>query len=346
VPPIAVSLALGVSDLNAARSARVDLGVRALALSLKPAIQIAPLIAYTTGGEAMLKIERLKKTYSGQIPALRGIDLEVPSGMFGLLGPNGAGKTTLMKVLATLLEPDSGAVELRGVDFITDKDRARRILGYLPQEFGLYPTLTAEQMLHYFAKLKGVADRKERTALIDALLERVNLLSARKQRVGGFSGGMRQRLGIAQALIGQPSLIIVDEPTAGLDPEERLRFHNLLADTTSQNTVVILSTHIVSDVSNLCSRMAVIRQGEILSSCTPQQAMGELADSVWEATVPREKIMALKSRVQIISSQVFGGQTRLRVILKGARPGEEFTSATPTLEDYYFNLVNQSGSTN
>jgi ABC-2 type transport system ATP-binding protein len=293
----------------------------------------------------MLRIEGLKKSYSGHIQALKGINLEVPSGMFGLLGPNGAGKTTLMKVLATLLEPDSGVVEMNGLDLINDKDKARRILGYLPQEFGLYPTLTAEQMLNYFARLKGVADGKEHKALIDALLEKVNLSSARKQRVGGFSGGMRQRLGIAQALIGQPQLIIVDEPTAGLDPEERVRFHNLLADTTSENALVILSTHIVSDVSNLCSRMAVIREGEILASGTPQQAMNELAGSVWEATVAREKVAALKSRVQIISSQVFDGQTRLRVILKGARPGEEFTSATPTLEDYYFNLVSQPRGT-
>jgi ABC-type multidrug transport system ATPase subunit len=294
---------------------------------------------------AMLKIEALKKTYAGNIRALKGINLEISSGMFGLLGPNGAGKTTLMKVLATLLEPDSGSAEMNGVDLINDTGRARRILGYLPQEFGLYPTLTAEQMLNYFARLKGVADGKERRALIDALLERVNLSAARKQRVGGFSGGMRQRLGIAQALIGQPRLIIVDEPTAGLDPEERVRFHNLLGDATGQNTVVILSTHIVSDVSNLCGRMAVIREGEILASCTPREAVNELADSVWEATLPREKAAALKSRVKIISSQVFDGHARLRVILKGARPAEEFNASTPTLEDYYFNLVSQSGST-
>lgn len=294
----------------------------------------------------MLKIKGLTKTYAGHIRALKGIDLEVSAGMFGLLGPNGAGKTTLMKVLATLLAPDAGAVALNDVDFITDKDKARRRLGYLPQEFGLYPTLTAEQMLNYFARLKGVADGKERKALIAALLERVNLSSARKQRVGGFSGGMRQRLGIAQALIGQPELIIVDEPTAGLDPEERLRFHNLLADTVSENTVVILSTHIVSDVSNLCSRMAVIRQGEILAACTPQQALAELAGAVWEATVAREQVADLKARVKLISAQLFDGRTRVRVIAKGARPGEEFSVVTPTLEDYYFNLVSQAGRMN
>jgi ABC-type multidrug transport system ATPase subunit len=289
----------------------------------------------------MLKIRELTKTYSSGIQALREISLDVPAGMFGLLGPNGAGKTTLMKILATLLEPDSGSAEMNGINLITDKHSTRKMLGYLPQEFGLYPTLTAEQTLHYFAKLKGVHDKKERGALVDALLERVNLTSARRQRVGGFSGGMRQRLGIAQALIGQPQLIIVDEPTAGLDPEERNRFHNLLAETASENAVVVLSTHIVSDISSLCSHMAIIRQGAILVSCTPRQAIDQLKDSVWEVTVPRERVAALKSRYQVISSQMFGGLARLRVISKGERPSDEFTPVTPGLEDYYFDLVSQ-----
>ncbi len=261
--------------------------------------------------------------------------------MFGLLGPNGAGKTTLMKIVATLLEPDSGTVEMNGVDLISRKDKARRMLGYLPQEFGLYPTLTAEQMLDYFARLKGVTDKKQRRALVDTLLERVNLSSARKQRLGGFSGGMQQRLGIAQALIGEPKLIIVDEPTAGLDPEERVRFHNLLSETAGESAVVILSTHIVSDVSNLCSNMAVIRHGEILASCTPRQAIDQLKESVWEATVPREDVSAFKSRYQVISTQMFQGLARLRVISKGERPSQEFTPASPALEDYYFDLVSQ-----
>ncbi len=230
----------------------------------------------------MLNITGLTKTYGGGIQALKGVDLAVPPGMFGLLGPNGSGKTTLMKIVATLLEPDSGQVEMQGIDLVTRKDQARRMLGYLPQEFGLYPTLTAEQTLDYLAKLKGVWRAKERQALISALLERVNLASERKQKVGRFSGGMRQRLGIAQALIGQPELIIVDEPTAGLDPEERVRFHNLLSETVGEGTVVILSTHIVSDVSNLCSHMAIIRQGQILASCVPQEAIDELKESVWE----------------------------------------------------------------
>ncbi|HZI85822.1 MAG TPA: ABC transporter ATP-binding protein, partial [Pyrinomonadaceae bacterium] len=270
-----------------------------------------------------------------------GISLDVPAGMFGLLGPNGAGKTTLMKILATLLEPDSGKAEMNGIDLIIDKHGTRKMLGYLPQEFGLYPTLTAEQTLHYFAKLKGLHDKKERAALVDALFDRVNLTDARRQRVGGFSGGMRQRLGIAQALIGQPQLIIVDEPTAGLDPEERVRFHNLLAETAGEDAVVILSTHIVADVSSLCSQMAIIRRGQILASCTPQQAVDGLKDFVWEAVVPHERIATLKSGHQVISSQMFGGQARLRVISKGVRPSEEFTPATPVLDDYYFDLVNQ-----
>jgi len=284
----------------------------------------------------MLKITELTKTYAGGIQALSGLPW-----VFGLLGPNGAGKTTLMKILATLLEPDSGAAEMNGLDLINDKHGTRRMLGYLPQEFGFYPSFTAEQMLNYFAKLKGVMDRKERARLVDALLDRVNLSEARKQRLGGFSGGMRQRLGIAQALIGEPQLIIVDEPTAGLDPEERNRFHNLLAETASEDAVVILSTHIVSDVSSLCSQMAVIRRGAILASCTPQQAIDQLKDSVWEATVPREQVSAFKSRYQVISSQMIGDRSRLRVISKGERPSEEFTPATPALEDYYFELVNQ-----
>jgi len=289
----------------------------------------------------MLNIKELTKTYASGIQALKGISLEVRSGMFGLLGPNGAGKTTLMKVLATLLEPDSGAAEMNGINLIVDKHGTRKMLGYLPQECGLYPTLTAEQTLHYFAKLKGVHDKNERAALVDALFDRVNLTDARRQRVGGFSGGMRQRLGIAQALIGQPQLIIVDEPTAGLDPEERIRFHNLLAETAGEDAVVILSTHIVADISSLCSQMAVIRQGAILASTTPLQAIDQLRDSVWEATVPREEIAALKSRHQVISSQMFGGLARLRVISKGKRPSAEFSPVDPVLEDYYFDLVNQ-----
>ena len=289
----------------------------------------------------MLAICDLVKTYSSGVQALKGVNLELSPGVFGLLGPNGSGKTTLMKIIATLLDPDSGTIEMNGTDLLTRKDQTRRMLGYLPQDFGLYPTLTAWQMLDYFAKLKGITNRKERHALVNALLERVNLSSERTQRLGEFSGGMRQRLGIAQALIGEPELIIVDEPTSGLDPEERNRFHNLISETGSENTVVILSTHIVSDVSNLCSRMAIIRQGKILSTCSPRQAVDELKGSVWEGSVPREQLSAFKSQFNVISSRTFDGQARVRVISKDRRPSGEFTEATPVLEDYYFDLVNR-----
>jgi ABC-type multidrug transport system ATPase subunit len=289
----------------------------------------------------MLSIRDLTKTYPGGVQALRGVSLDLSPGVFGLLGPNGSGKTTLMKIVATLLEPDSGTIEMNGADLLARKIHARRMLGYLPQDFGLYPTLTAWQMLDYLAKLKGVTVNKERDALVDALLDRVNLSSARHQRLGGFSGGMRQRFGIAQALIGEPKLIIVDEPTAGLDPEERNRFHNLISETASDDTVVILSTHIVSDVSNVCSSMAIIREGKILASVTPRQAVNELKESVWEATVPREKVATLKSQLNVISSHMFDGQVRVRAISQNGPPGEEFTRATPVLEDFYFDLVNR-----
>ena len=294
----------------------------------------------------MLDIKDLSKTYPGGVRALRNVSLEVAPGMFGLLGPNGAGKTTLMKILATLLEPDAGVVTVGGLDFIRRKPEARRVLGYLPQEFGLYPTLTAEQTLDYFARLKGVADAAERKRLVGALLERVNLSAERAQRVGGFSGGMRQRLGIAQALIGRQKLLVVDEPTAGLDPEERVRFHNLLAEIADDEVVVILSTHIVSDVSNLCARMAVIRRGEIVASTTPREALASVAGSVWEATVGRERAAAFRKSLRILSAQAFEGRVRVRVLSAVGRPAEEFAPARPTLEDYYLSLTAKPESLN
>jgi ABC-2 type transport system ATP-binding protein len=287
----------------------------------------------------MLNIRELTKTYPSGVQALRGISLDIPAGMFGLLGPNGAGKTTLMKILATLLEPDSGGAEMNGLDVIGDKGGTRKILGYLPQDFGLYPTLTAAQMLDYFAKLKGVTDRKQRRSLVDALLERVNLSAERNRRLGGFSGGMRQRVGIAQALMGSPELLIVDEPTAGLDPEERARLHNLLAESTGPKTVVLLSTHIVSDVSNLCSRFAVIRRGEILAATSPETALADLKGRVWEATVPREKLDAIKAGMKVMSTQLAASNARVRVISDNGKPAGPFVVATATLEDYYFNVV-------
>jgi ABC-type multidrug transport system ATPase subunit len=292
----------------------------------------------------MLNIRDLQKTYSSGVQALKGVSLNIPSGMFGLLGPNGAGKTTLMKILATLLEPDSGEAEMNGLDLIGDKPETRKLLGYLPQDFGLYPTLTAAQMLDYFAKLKGVTNKKERRTLVDALLDKVNLSDERNRRLGGFSGGMRQRVGIAQALIGNPQLLIVDEPTAGLDPEERTRLHNLLAESAGENTVVLLSTHIVSDVSNLCDRFAVIRRGEIVSATSIESALRELDGRVWEAIVPREQVISLEANGKLISKQMAAGNTRVRMLSENGKPAEPFTAVTATLEDFYFTVVNQTSS--
>src|SRR5689334_3547499 len=289
----------------------------------------------------MLQIRDLTKVYSSGVQALKGISLDIQPGMFGLLGPNGAGKTTLMKILATLLDPDSGTAEMDGLDLIAAKAETRKKLGYLPQDFGLYPTLTAAQMLDYFAKLKGVTDKKERRLLVDALLDRVNLSAERNRRLGGFSGGMRQRVGIAQALIGNPELLIVDEPTAGLDPEERARLHNLLAESARENTVILLSTHIVSDVSNLCSEFAVIRGGKILAATSPDTALAGLDGRIWEATLPREQVAGLKASGKVISTQMAGGRTRVRMLSKNGKPAESFVAVVPTLEDHYFIVVNQ-----
>ena len=281
------------------------------------------------------------KTYPSGVQALKGVSLEIQPGIFGLLGPNGAGKTTLMKILATLLEPDGGTAEMDGLDLINAKAETRKKLGYLPQDFGLYPTLTAVQMLNYFAKLKGVTDRKERHSLVDALLERVNLTAERNRRLGGFSGGMRQRVGIAQALIGDPELLIVDEPTAGLDPEERSRLHNLLAESARENTVILLSTHIVSDVSTLCNHFAVIRGGKILAATSPEAALAELDGHIWEATLPREQVARLTANGKVLSSQMTAGRTRVRMLSKNGKPADPFVAVTATLEDYYFIVVNQ-----
>jgi len=289
----------------------------------------------------MLNITNLDKTYASGVQALKDVSLNIPSGMFGLLGPNGAGKTTLMKILSTLLDPDSGTAEMNGIDLIADKAATRKMLGYLPQDFGLYPTLTAAQMLDYFAKLKGVIEKKERRALVDALLEKVNLSAERNRRLGGFSGGMRQRVGIAQALIGNPQLLIVDEPTAGLDPEERARLHNLLAESIDEKTLVLLSTHIVSDVSNICSRFAVIRRGEIVAATSTEAALTELEGRIWEATVPREQVASLETKGKVISKQIAGGSTRVRVLSENGNPGPSFVVVNATLEDYYFKVVNQ-----
>jgi ABC-type multidrug transport system ATPase subunit len=292
----------------------------------------------------MLQIRNLHKTYRGGVQALRGVNLTLDQGIFGLLGPNGAGKSTLMKCVATLLEPDAGSIEFDGINALTEKERLRRTLGYLPQDFGLYPSLSAEQMLDYLACMKGIVDRTERRSMIAALLERVNLSSVKKRRLGGFSGGMRQRLGIAQALIGAPRLIVVDEPTAGLDPEERHRFQNLLAEL-AQDIVILLSTHIVSDVTALSRRMAIIQDGSIVFAGTPTEAVGTLAGKVWEKTVPRERVDLYHSKLQVISRNPSVHGIRLRVLsdgnaaFSGLAAEDRFEPAEPTLEDVYFSFV-------
>ncbi|MGD9402841.1 MAG: ABC transporter ATP-binding protein, partial [bacterium] len=239
----------------------------------------------------MLSIKNLSKTYENGIKALVDVNLEIPMGMFGLLGPNGAGKSTLMRTLATLQEPDSGTVMLGDLDVLRDKDGVRRILGYLPQEFGVYPRFSAEAMLNHFAVLKGISDGGERRTTVERILDVTNLNSVRKQKLGTFSGGMRQRFGVAQALIGDPELIIVDEPTAGLDPQERQRFLNLLSEI-GENVVVILSTHIVEDVRELCSQMAIIDRGRVLMSGDPRKFAAELEGKVWRKSIEKDQVDA------------------------------------------------------
>lgn len=291
----------------------------------------------------MLEIKNLRKTYPGGVQALRGVSLKIENGMFGLLGPNGAGKTTLMKCVATLLEPDDGSIELNGLDVRHQKEDVRRVLGYLPQDFGLYPSLTAEQMLDYLACMKGVIERSERRRLVGALLERVNLASVKKRRLGSYSGGMRQRFGIAQALLGAPRLLVVDEPTAGLDPEERNRFQNLLAELSGE-IVVLLSTHIVSDVTALCHDMAIIRDGAIVQHGTPREAVGAMRGRVWEKVVPRALLDKYRSRLPVISANPAIDGIRLRVLSEGDpasvySAGDGFVAVDPNLEDVYFSFV-------
>jgi ABC-2 type transport system ATP-binding protein len=284
-----------------------------------------------------LKIEGLSKTYPSGVHALRDVSLTIAPGMFGLLGPNGAGKSTLMRILATLQEADAGSVRLGTIDVLRDKESLRRTLGYLPQEFGLYPRATAEELLDHFAVLKGVVDRRERREVVRSLLEQTNLYEARGRRLGGFSGGMRQRFGIAVALIGNPRLIIVDEPTAGLDPAERVRFLNLLSEL-GENAVVILSTHIVEDVSDLCQRMAIIQRGRILLEGEPQEAVRALRGQVWRREVPRAELEAFEAEHPVISTTLAGGRTMVHV--HGATPPDEgFHPVEPDLKDVYFTVM-------
>jgi ABC-2 type transport system ATP-binding protein len=282
-----------------------------------------------------LKIERLSKTYPNGVHALRDVSLTIAPGMFGLLGPNGAGKSTLMRILATLQEADSGRAALGDIDVLRDKEAVRRTLGYLPQEFGLYPRATAEEMLDHFAVLKGVVDGGERRDTVHSLLEQTNLWDARHRRLGTFSGGMRQRFGIAVALIGNPRLIIVDEPTAGLDPAERARFLNLLSEL-GENAVVILSTHIVEDVSDLCQRMAIIRDGQILLEAEPQAAVRAVRGRVWRREVPREEVERFSD--SLISTTLVGGRTVVHVH-GDTPPDHSFQPVEPDLKDVYFTVM-------
>jgi len=287
-----------------------------------------------------LQIEGLSKTYSNGVAALKDVSLTIPTGMFGLLGPNGAGKSTLMRTLATLQEPDAGSIRLDGIDVLRSRDEVRRLLGYLPQEFGVYPKISAQAMLLHVAALKGVA-RPERKDVVEGLLRQTNLWDVRKSRLGTFSGGMKQRFGIAQALLGNPRLVIVDEPTAGLDPTERLRFHNLLSEI-GENIIVILSTHIVEDVSDLCSRMAVISKGTVLLEGEPAEAVERLRGKIWRKVVRRDDLDALQRDLDVISTYLHAGKTVVHV-LAGESPGAGFEPADPDLEDVYFGALFQSG---
>jgi len=292
-----------------------------------------------------LRIAHLAKTYPNGVRALHDVTLTIPRGMFGLLGPNGAGKSTLMRTIATLQEPDSGSITLgdqgaspgQTIDVLRDKDRVRRTLGYLPQEFGVYPSVSAERLLNHFAVLEGFTNRGERQRVVEALLRQTNLWEVRRERLGGYSGGMRQRFGIAVALLGGPSLIIVDEPTAGLDPAERVRFLNLLSEIGEQ-AVVILSTHIVEDVAELCSRMAIIDKGEILVQAEPLAAIAALNGRVWQRVVPKAELPDVERRHRVICTKLQAGRTLVHVYAE-SRPGLDFVSVEPDLEDVYFSVM-------
>ncbi|MES2766506.1 MAG: ABC transporter ATP-binding protein [Bacteroidota bacterium] len=281
-----------------------------------------------------LTITNLSKTYPNGVHALKNISLTIPTGMFGLLGPNGAGKSTLMRTIATLQEPDSGSIMLGAIDVLQQKDEVRRVLGYLPQEFGVYPKVSAEDMLEHFALLKGITNTKERNESVKSLLAQTNLYHVRKKHIGGFSGGMKQRFGIAQALLGNPKLIIVDEPTAGLDPAERIRFHNLLSEI-GENIIVILSTHIVEDVSDLCSNMAIIYKGEVQLTGEPLKVLEDYKGKIWKKIVEKSEVEAHQKMYPVISTRLFAGRTLLHVY-SDVEPDSSFENVASTLEDVYF----------
>ena len=288
-------------------------------------------------GVDLLQIDDLTHVYPNGVHALNGVTLAIPNGMFGLLGPNGAGKSTLMRTVATLQTPTSGSVTFDDIDVVRQPELLRRVLGYLPQDFGVYPRVSAYDMLDHMAILKGLADGKARRAAVEFLLGQTNLWAVRKKALAGFSGGMRQRFGIAQALIGDPSLIIVDEPTAGLDPEERLRFLNLLAEI-GENVVVILSTHIVEDVADLCPRMAIISAGRIVREGGPTGLIAELKGRIWTKSIGRDELEACRAKYEVISTRLFAGRTVVHV-LSDADPGEGFAPVAGGLEDVYFSTL-------
>lgn len=284
-----------------------------------------------------LQIRNLSKTYPNGVHALNGITLTIPRGMFGLLGPNGAGKSSLMRTIATLQEPDAGSIHLGDIDVVRQKERVRETLGYLPQEFGVYPGATPEKLLAHFAVLKGITGRQSRREVVEALLKQVNLWDVRKKKLGGFSGGMKQRFGVAVALLGDPQVVIVDEPTAGLDPAERVRFLNLLSDL-GERAVVILSTHIVEDVSELCSRMAIIDRGAILLEAEPLRAIEELRGRIWRRIIGKDELAAVEHEQDVVSTKLLAGRTAVRVYAE-VPPGAEYERVEPDLEDVYFSTL-------
>jgi len=284
-----------------------------------------------------LKIENLSKTYANGVQALKNVNLNIGKGMFGLLGPNGAGKSSLMRTIATLQEPDTGSITFGDIDVLNQKEELRKSLGYLPQEFGVYPKISAEVLLDHLAVLKGIMDKKERKALVEALLQKTNLYHARKKNLGGYSGGMKQRFGIAQALIASPKLIIVDEPTAGLDPAERNRFHNLLSEI-GENTVVILSTHIVDDVKELCTDMAVINKGEVLLNGNPLKAIDDMQGMIWKKQVSKNEVNDYKAQFNVISDRLIAGKPILHVWSE-TQPDPSFEPVATDLEDVYFSSI-------
>jgi ABC-2 type transport system ATP-binding protein len=287
-----------------------------------------------------LKITGLSKTYPNGVQALKNLSLTIGNNMFGLLGPNGAGKSSLMRTIATLQEPDSGTIDLDGLNVLTEKDAVRKLLGYLPQEFGVYPKLSALDMLNHLAVLKGVTGAGERKAMVEALLHQTNLWEVRKKALSTYSGGMKQRFGIAQALLANPRLIIVDEPTAGLDPTERRRFLNLLASI-GRDVTVILSTHIVDDVRELCARMAIIDAGEVLLEGAPAEALRALEGQIWSRIVTSdEEMRALESSLRVLSSHLVEGQHEIRVFSQSV-PGPGFQPVASSLEDVYFQRLAQ-----